>query len=397
MPLEFIGDIFQTGTFIAAVDRPSANEVVTLNNVNQLKRFSLEDLEQIGSTISVGSGSAAVTMVAPACCLVSNSSSTTYQVVDVESGYAVNVTGGNTIPVTNKGQQSAGNTSTMLAMTCSSTNGNLVKTDASALTNTVLTPASLSGTTARCVITKGTNWIIGTASGTVVEINSSGTTIQTITLPTTPNSGSAPTLLVSGLSYDSSSDRIVITTTAGVMFVYEYSTQTLLNRAFTGTSNSAGRGAFLCDSINSTCLIAYTGVPRPNNAQVVTNLVFQKQPITESVFISEINSDCVGCGINSSINVAWIAFNSTRLRVFRTGGLTTTSVETQIQDESGITLGGRIIRLRKLGVGRYFVESDQTISSEATDISSTVDSHFIEIAITGSEPSESWDVREFDT
>lgn len=396
MALEFYGDIYQTQTFLDGCNRPSANEVVVVNNSDQIKRYSLDTLQQNGSTLSTTSSIATVTMASTNRAVVAASSGSTVQMIDLSTDAITNLTSANAVPVSGKGQQSAGNLNNSIAMICSSTSGNLMKVDVSGSGSlSILNPASLSGTTARSVIVKDSNWIMGTANGKVVEIDSSGATIQSITLPTTPNSGSAPSQVVTGLTYDSISDRLCATTSAGILYVYDYGSSTLLNKIWVGIAGSANKGTIMCDSASGVALICPNGVTHPNAVQTVSEFHFATQPVVADTFFNAYSVDIVAGGINSNLNRAWIAFGTSVLRVLNITPQDNIAVETRIQN-SGADVAGRIIRLRRYRKGCYIVESDQNVSSGAVNIGSKRGETYIEVAI-NSDSGEVADIRSFNT
>lgn len=121
----------------------------------------------------------------------------------------------------NGNQQVAGATDLQLAVSTTSTTGKMCVTNPLTATTTQISPSPISSTTAKCVIYRpdAQTWLVGTAVGTVFEMNATGGQIgTTLTLPNTPNI-SAPTIQTVGLSYYNNK-LVVVTNYGGSLLLY---------------------------------------------------------------------------------------------------------------------------------------------------------------------------------
>lgn len=407
MSLVLFGDISAptTNTYANAVDNGTELDVITSDSTGVFRRFDLTTLGQLGTDVSLKSAVRAVgiSMITSACAVIVYGNDTTVDLIQVSSGYRQNYSGGaNTALGTSvfKGQQVAGDPSTSIAFASSSTNGEIVKINGSTFAVSKPTPAALSGAKALTVIVKegGNAWLLGTNNGKVIEINSSGTSISTITLPTTPNTGSSPTLLVTGLSMYN--DTLIVTTGNGGMYIYTYSTATLVNQTVVSPTKTAGNaGTVLCASPSG--FTAYAPSNGTTNftqaANTTTVLNFNHLPPTiEDSYTSQTVSAAISIGFAPQANKLWMITTSFApiIRIWHFNPHPTT-VNSAIYSSNSYQ-AGRIIRIKDPHLGGAFVESDQTISAAAIDIAAVQDAEYIEVAIVSGSP-DKFSIRRFNT
>ena len=302
-----------------------------------------------------------------------------------------------------KSQQVAANPNG-IAIVGIATNNSIVQVVASSFAITAITPSagSLTGAQAAAVINKtGTNnFIIGTNTGNLIEVDQNGVTIQTVTLPTTPNVGTAPVHLVTGLSYYN--DMLLAITNFGIAFHYKWSTSTLLGKYMLGAAyGNVLYGATLCDSASGVCILSQTGAADVPSWTI--QIDFGYSPILiEPFFTDEYSYGPIAAGIDATTNTAWLAGGSytgatSKIKVCNITGLGQSAESTRIQN-SGTDVSGRVIRILNKGVGNSRVEIDQTVSAGSTSIQAESGSNYIEIALTGTAfVNEQGDVRWFDT
>jgi len=296
-------------------------------------------------------------------------------------------------------QQIAGNPSTGKAVATSTTAGKLMCINGSTQTITAPTPAALSGANATCVTNKtDTNtFLIGTSNGKVHEVDSSGTVLKSITLPTTPNDGGAVNHVVSGVSYYN--DSLAVALDKGILYIYQYSTSTIVAKQICSLGGVSNNNTVLCDAASG-----ITTLTRPfsvNNYCSTSVLCFSASgSYYQDVFFNETSQPNRYCGIEPSINRLWIGSSSTSYylaRTFDITALSTSQVQTRIQNPPGTDVTGRIIRIRDDGINRSMVELDQTISAGQQLLNAYKNHNYIEIALTGTRfVDEAWDIREFE-
>lgn len=339
-------------------------------------------------------------------CLVNSASAlgtctgtTSAYLIELSSGFVATITGGRALPNTDKGQQSdSDGNGTVFA--CSSTNNEVTKYTTFALSHVTPSGSSLASAQALTIINKtgSSNFLLGTNNGKIIEIDSSGTTIQTITLPTTPNVGTAPVLQVSGLSYYN--DNLFVMTNFGVAYHYKYSTSTLYNKHILGATNSgAALGSALCASACGVTLMGQNILHSAATASI-TQIDFNYSPaLITDVFFNETNNAVMSSGIDTTTHTAWIANVGTinKGRVFSIYGIGQTAETTRIQ-ASNVDVSGRIIRIRDVRPGCSRVEIDQSVSAGSTNLAASAQASYVEAATRGTPGSdETADLRVFNS
>lgn len=297
------------------------------------------------------------------------------------------------------GQQIAGNSTLKIAMATTSTNGKILKCDPTTQTLTQLSPSSLSGAQAACIINKSdTNtFLLGTNNGKIIEVDSSGNPLKTINLPNTPNIA-VPTIVVTGLSYYN--DMLICVTAHGFMYVYKYSTSAILNQyPCSARASSAPITPCLTDSASGTFLSLSTRQQATNTATLTecyVNLV--GTVISTPIFTDAFASPAHG-GIEPTLNKAFANFAGSsslgvQLRLFKITPVSQINVSTKAQDPLGVDIGVRVIRIRIDDIGSACVELDQNISAGGQAIPATQNHTYLELALEAG-GTEKWDIRTF--
>ena len=387
------------GTGSRYVDAQAANGILyTITTQPRFRAYNLSTLQEVASSTNLVTTPSGIALLSGgASAVVTSSSSSQVDLIQLSTGYRTSVTSGANTTVSNTINQQVAPGLANKAVSTRATTGTVQRIDASGSTMTVtsVTVAALSGQTARCIIPTGDGrYFIGTSDGKIHTINDTGFTYQTVTVPNTPNV-SAPTFHVASLSYYD--PYLLATTTHGTAYLYNYSSSAIVSTQMVGT----------CDSNSVTCPLSFaaSGMAimgrglNPNNSwSDISEVYFEKGTITfPSTFFNEIAIAFNNTGLDPSTWIGWILANTTtanyQLRTFDIlPNNNKIQVETAIQKPQGTYVGGDIIRVRDDGIGRTVVEVDQTIGASATLLPATEGHNYIEIAIT---TTPEFDVRQF--
>lgn len=389
--ISFFGDIVVlSSTFKAAY---AYNGKLYTLDANNWRRFDLTTLAPELGPIALTGTTSSITLLGAASSVITGST-TTIDIVENSSGFRQTITGGQAAPIS-KGQLSKGNPTSSIAFAASNTNNNIVKIDGSGstITASVVSPAALSGTTARSFCLKDSNWLIGTANGKVIEINSAGTSSNTITLPTTPNVGTAPTRSVSGISYFN--DKLATLDDRGVFYVYSYIASSIdyINMLGAATTAGAANGNVLCEASSGLIINGQQFTQTTPTAVNVVDITVKPVKILESVHMPDKTSTLVDCGIDNTINKAFVVSGGNFIRVFDIIPSNKVMISTRVQDPITFDIVGNIIRLRRNKKGRTVFELESTIIAGANNLSSTHGNSYIEIGMNSGKTK--YDLREF--
>lgn len=313
--------------------------------------------------------------------------------INIASGQRTNITTGTaSVFSTTYGQQVAGNTNTGFAMATKS--GGLTFINSLTQAATGINPSGIFSSQNPSVITvrPTTNtWLIGSTLGQVYEVNANGTLLQTLNLPVTPNNGTAATTRVTGISY--STPNMTCTTDRGDLYVYNWTTQTLLYRTTCSNWNNSA-GGLMCTGASGITLIGKGAAPN-NVGSSVTEFYFETaDPGYGIPFYNDSNASMRTLGFDPVFNIAWVLYNTISFIQLRTYNMTPTAkvnVDSRFQDPPGTDVSARIIRLRNEGIGNLFIENDTNITG-LTSISAADGHNYIEIGIEGG---TKFDIREF--
>lgn len=217
----------------------------------------------------------------------------------------------------------------------------------------------------------GTSFLFGTHSGTVREIDWSGSLIKTITIPNTPNSGgSVPVPRVNSLAYNPSNDQLFVATAQGMIHRYTYATSTLEETyVFSyGAGNSPRCGAAFSNIANGTMLVGTTGSTAlaPGTMLQLWDVETYPYGPLDEVHLSEQSPSIFNLYLDASLGLAYVNM-STAVLVGRVDGLSTQSVKTRTL-QAGSDVASRIYRLQDPGLYRAKVESDQSVLAGVNDL-----------------------------
>ena len=400
MSISFIADITVTASTLRDGYTDSSNdEVYVVNSAGpDLRVFNLTTQAQRGSTTTVLASPTGITFLNSSSSVVVSGTSATYDLVENASLYRQNYSSGNTTFAIDKGQQISGNTSSAIAFASSSTAGNLIKFSSSFPTPvSTLTPSWLSGGNATTIILKGSNWLVGTTKGQIVEIDSNSNQIDILTLKDSSlTNTSLETPIISGLSL--SGDTLAIMTVEGKFYVYSWSAKTKLYETIFGDSASAtGRGTVLCEAASCFCVFAQNKTALNNNVVVECDFTQSPPSFRDTLFL-DATGIVPASGINTSTGRCWvIQQTANKIRLFDVTPRTTTGLSSVIQRPAGTNVKGRLIRLIDNGVGDISVELDTAIDNASTSFPTSTGETIIEIAMNGSGVDEQYGVSTYTT
>lgn len=386
-------DLFTSGSirFVDAIT--NGTSLLTITSQPDFRKYDLTSLNQTNTSLSIVASPGGITLITQSTAVVVSSTTSQVDFIDINTNAKTAVTtGATTCWVNSQSGQVAGNTSTGIAIATKSTTGSVQKITSGQVLSS-LSPTGLSGANATFIITKGDNFLLGTSNGKVIEIDSSGTVAQTITLPTTPNVGTTPTPVVSGLSYYS--PNLAVATQHGLLYVYEYGSSTLIYTGIIDSANSSNAGTTLCTSISGYTVLGRSTAPT-NITEAISEFYFSNNsPIIESTYYNDSNSQITGVGLDIN-NKSWSIYNTSsnflQLRTHDVGPLEHTLVETRAQDPAGSDITARIIRIRG-DIGKSCVDLDSSITT-TTNLDAVNGHPYFELAIKSGSP-DKYDFREF--
>jgi len=388
MSLKYYKDFTEpTGSNNVQLSLAYNGNVYAVTSQPRIRLYDQATFENTKVSQSITSGAQGITLITSASAVMChNSASVTY--VELSSLHTTSVTSGAAAaPSSGLNQLAAGNPTSGIAILARSTSGGVIKATSSQVL-TALTPAALTGTTATAIVVKDSNWIIGTANGKVMEMDSSGTVSTNITLPATP-AIAAQTIQVTGLVYYN--DRLLVLTDLGLMFLYQWSTSTLLDTQFTSPT-TAYSFSCLTDLASGSAAASWNGSTSAPLSEIYFDagkIVFEDTiyiPGTIKSLTCDPTTNFVGMGGTSSSFTSYFSAKSSKTDRIQ--------VSTRLQDPAGLDIEGRVIRLRKSKIGSSIVESDTTTTIGSQLINATNSRSYIEIAVRTSP--EKFDVREFD-
>lgn len=378
------------------------NHICSVDSGPRFRRTNLDTLVESYTAVTCLTNPAGISFISSASCVVVSTSAGTIDLIEVATGYRQNYASGTVSASTvaiGRGQRVAGDPISKIAISmCDDVAGKVMKINGN--TFTITTHTSITGMTGKLTSViahpAGNLWIIGTNDGKIHELNSTPTVNKTITLPTTPNTGGAPTWLVSGLSYFD--DKLLVLTAQGMAFLYNYATNTEIKRFFIGAVSSGGGAALgtpLCDSASGAVLYC------PNFNKTTTGSEVLEYDLvsatTEDIHRTETaQKSSPAVGIDPIYYKAWAVVDTNKFRVFDISTRDNGSVATRVQRPAGSDVAARVLRLRSPKTGLASVDLDENVSSGEVSLDARKGSHYIEVVLYDDSPDE-FDVRVFDS
>lgn len=344
-----------------------------------------------------------ISLITPACAVICNSSNQAIYYVDLASPtYAKNqATSGQISRSTpnNYNQIIAGKPDLKLAAYCRQSGG-IQLINGNNFTNTSLSPSILSSNTSMCIINKdqANTWLVGTSTGTIVEIASSGSVIQSVSLPVTPVANPPMTTGIPFVSNLVSTGNYVVAASPRALYLINWGASSILD--VVPIQQDQGQYVLVLSNAASGFFIAgqhpYSLSPATLTKYYISNNKLSKdeqllmKTSSNLPSFSNLKIDFLSNKIYSTIDTQ----GSDGLLIFSMTPFNIDNVSTKIQDAS-VDVAGRIIRIRDSEfIGRSAIELDTSIPIGGASLPAISGKSYIEIAIKPG-PSEKYDVREF--
>jgi len=388
MSISFLRDISITATLQDCVDRSSNNEIVIVNS-NTCFRYDITTGSQLGSNISTTNSSNR------SVCLVTNASAAVWantsnvDLIELNSGFKQNYSGVAAIPNGQTGQQSSGDTTNSIALAVEQAAvGKLSKFNGVTFAGSTVTVNSLVNLSANttCITLKTAGrWLVGCDKGYLVEIDSSGNTYNIFQIPQQPNANyilnQAP--VVCGISYDGN-DFLAVTTTAGFVYVFAYTSKTLLySFPFGAKDATTTNGTALCVASSGTTFLSYNMGQSTSNAVAEFDFTTAPASVRDVLFCD--TADLIwACGVQNTRG--WVLRKNNKITTFIVTSRNASQITSTIQNPPGTATSGRIIRIVDPNTGPpgAYVDCDTIIGAQSTSLPVVAGQSIIEVAIIGS-------------
>lgn len=375
-----------------------STHIYTITDEDKFRSYTLSGNNDVTSTLSSTAEGIVLGTSATACVCYAT---TNFSFINVTTGQVTTITtNAGAANTNNSSQQLAAQPSVAKVLQTTQTNGQVKLINVTSQSISNISPSPLSGAQPTCVLAHSASatFFVGTNNGKVFELDSSGnTTGVTITVPTTPNRNSTPTIKITGLTHWNNTLGVV--TDRGAMYFYTWPDKTFIKAFMTTEDQGSSSFTGLCYSASGYSLIARKGT-LTNAAAPVQSIVIGNGPsaniTTNDLFFNEINQSVESVGIEPSQNLAWALFNTAtglqgRLYTI-TPTLTFSSETTRSQNPTNVDVAARVIRIRDDGIGRSFIEVDQNVASGSVSLPCTSGHNYIELSIISGSKG---DVREF--
>lgn len=323
---------FSAATLRSGFVDTTTNVFMMVDSGNIFRRYNMTTGAQLGSNLTVNSGSQACCMINAASAVVINTTGTNHQFIEISSGYIQTVNGGGSSnTVSNSGSNTqhqliALNPTASTALYIGQTNSNIVKVNTAQQFTINSVVAAPNGNTFTSIIYKGNNrWLAGNQFGHVIEIDDLGNTYYDLLVNPSPyvairnSSGAAPAgPKVSSLAYG---DNLLLVSTDAGLFLYDYTTKTLIGSSTT-TSNIGPiflsemyNGVVICSRNNSgvsTFGKSLFEVQCNNNSLVINDRIFFNTAASNIMPCNDVHVNPVtGTGVmefssSSAANVAFV-------------------------------------------------------------------------------------------
>jgi hypothetical protein len=323
---------------------------------------------------------AGVCLIDSASAVVVSGTSSSFDFIELSSGYRTNITSMNVVPSNTiiKGQYIASDPSLKIAFYCTSTARELVRVDGNTRTGARLQNYRLnSNETFTSIILKSSGrWLVGSNFGQVYEIDSNGVVVDQLSTLIEPTDGLG---IITGtratnIYYLAYADNVLAVSFSGSNSIqyYDWTTKQQIKRLSVGGQNI---GNFLSNSASGVCLVGrnYAAADATGTGQNVGELDLTINPgnINDSPGLIPNLSVCVGGGINTSNGLCWIMQqNSTtpaNMYIFQLNPRASTTIaNVGAQSPSGTNVPARILVIQDDGVGTAKIIFDTKMLGPAT-------------------------------
>lgn len=324
------------------------NQVLIVESTGpSLRKYDLNTVAQVGSNITCLSSPSAVCLINSASAVITTSSGSSVDFIELSTNYRVNVTGAVSVP-TSTLQCLAGDPTNSVAMACTGTAKRLLRINGTTYNTTILDNLEIIGSSLfQCIILKSPGrWIVGTNLGEIVEVDSTGKVFDRMNVTVEnyfnrePDSGTVLDTSVLGLAYDSG--LLTVSTGHGLTLLYDWTTKKIINTI--NTHGSSPAQAFTLS--NSASGIVCGGSTNSQNSAPLIALDMTCNPFTLDGYIyTSATGSIYGCGINSLNSRGWFLLGSSSLRVFSLTPNRVTTTRTFTVTDSGQNVENELILL----------------------------------------------------
>lgn len=397
MALTLRGDIFidSSGAGHYADACTDSTSIYTIDSVNKFRIYNISDLHQTNANLTTRANAAGICLGAAATAVIVYTSANV-DFVNVNTNQLTNVTSNAAATYTNSAtQQVAADPSNQVCIATRNANSSVSKINVTTQVLSALSPSSLSGIQASCVVFKPdtSNFILGTNNGKIIEIDSSGNVINNITMPASPAVATVTTI-ISGLSYYN--NKLAVATDRGFLYILSYPSGTILQTIPVVPGEGSNVSTSLCSSASGLFMAAHKYQPGSTQSVGVNEYSINgTTAITGPVFWNENNARIQSVGIEPTVNKAWLLTGTNlgaMVRVFDITSPQIGSEPTRSQDPPNTDITARVLRIRYDAPGQAFIEVDQNVGSGSVALNTTKGHSYIELSI---ETGSKFDARTF--
>lgn len=370
MTISHDGSISLTSSFGKDGDTDETNNrvVIVESTGPSLRIYDLSTRLQVGSNVTL--------LGTPACVVVCGASagvlttSTRLQLVELPNGYISNYTTNVSGAFTSgKGQQGAFDSVNSTILYTSTNSKEMHKFVTNTYTLSKITPAFEANSKASCVVFKGSGrFLVGSDTGRIYEVDSSGNVYKVIDIPMPPaagivtSSGGFMRPVVEYISFDN--NIILASCSDGTVYQIDYTTHVILKTILAGGGGNSFNG--LSISASGECLMWFNqSMPVTSNHVAEFDFTVGNCSISDVCYTDSLNAICAG-GINRTNGKAWAYQQSgtDKIRVFTLTPRATRTSDTFTVQDGGVDVQARLIVLDDSGgVGTAKVVLDSFIQS----------------------------------
>lgn len=361
------------------------NFYLAWSGTGKLRTYDITNFQNIATATTTNASVGEVAMIAMTtaspCAVMCYSSSATIDLIELNTGYKTSCTTNvQTVLGFSLTQQIAPNLNNGYALAIRSGQNSLTLYNSANNTASVLSPAILSAVNSRRVVAVGSHWVVATGNGKVFEIDSAGTVTTTITLPTTPNIAT-PSVDIMGLFYYA--PYLLVITTSGIMYLYNWGTSTLVDTYRTYPQPPSGTTCAIAGA-NGYVLLKSSGSTYYGTGCSELYIGSGKIYLLDYTPFYDFASGTPGCIAYDGVTGKAVLATDSSAIVNGDFVQATPSIQAPIITSiasGGSLTSGRIVRIRRVGPGRSFVEVDQNISAVATSLPAVEGYNYIDIGI----------------
>lgn len=325
------------------------NQVLIVESTGpSLRKYDLNTVAQVGSNITCLSSPSAVCLINSASAVITTSSGSSVDFIELSTNYRVNVTGAVSVSNSTTRQCLAADPTNAVALAITGTAKRLMRINGSTYNTTNIDNIEVVGSSIfQCIILKSPGrWIVGTNLGEIVEVDSTGKVYDRMFVTVEnyfnreSDSGTILDTSVLGLAYDTG--LLTVSTGHGLTLLYDWSTKTIINTI--NTHGNAPTQAFTWS--NSASGIICGGSTASQNYAPFVALDMTCNPFNLDGYIyTAANSSVLGAGINTLNSRGWYLYGSNLLRVFTLTPNRVTTTRTFTVTDSGNHVENELILL----------------------------------------------------